>query len=579
MSKGKLDWAETGLRLEDTDLSKEQVELLLPEDITTWRASEVAQWVRSLNPTFGPEAMIFDDEGIDGEMLLTLDDDIMKNELKVESTLHRKKILSNIQKRKAEWEMKFGEPEPAPVPAPTPPPAEKKSKKDPSKKEKKSKKSSKSSKSSSKKSSKSSKRSPATKKGKKSGGGGGSLDDATLDESRMIDFLKFCGCKKSMERELRVLFRYLDRKKKKEIKGKDFRKAMIRFIPSKKEESTRNKVLKYVKEREFEKKWAEFASDGGDDAGAVQEDVQEEEEESEEEEQVFAETPGVQDPDYDDFYDSPYIDDIDPYQLQLDVDRQGTIIVAQKNRIFELEERVQKQMDLHAMELRQLREKHVDQLKQGEAHMEKKLQQMREKHIAELEGVRDRAKNLKDLKQFGGGVPSSVDDLDEQMEMNSQLRAQIRDLERELKTANEFLEGSGDSAQLERVKAQLDTAVEMISQKEKELVQITNEKEDLMEMCKNLTMQLVGGTASAPRVDVTKTQQRLRQLELSPSQSNMRSREEIAKELEQAAVMQEVSPRSKKRRGRHIRGESIDQFKQRLSLHLENTGGGVLLPL
>jgi len=578
MSKGKLDWAETGLRLEDTDLSKEQVELLLPEDITTWRASEVAQWIRSLNPTFGPEAMIFDDEGIDGEMLLTLDDDIMKNELQVESTLHRKKILSNIQKRKAEWEMKFGEPKPAPVSTPTPPPAEKKSKKDPSKKEKKSKKSSKSSKSSSKKSSKSSKRSPATKKSKKSGGSGGSLDDATIDESRMIDFLKFCGCKKSMERELRVLFRYLDRKKKKEIAGKDFRKAMIRFIPSKKEEATRNKVLKYVKEREFEKKWAEFASDGGNDAGAVQEDV-EDEEESEEEEQVIAETPGMQDPDYDDFYDSPYIDDIDPYQLQLDVDRQATIIIAQKNRIFELEERVQKQMDLHAMEIRQLREKQVEQLKQGEAHMEKRLQQMREKHIGELEGVRDRAKNLKDLKQFGGGVPSSVDDLDEQMELNSHLRAQIRDLERELKTANDFLEGSGDSMELERVKAQLDTAVEMISQKEKELVQITNEKEDLMEMCKNLTMQLVGGTASSPRMDVQKTQQRLRQLELSPSQSNMRSREEIAKELEQAAVMQEVSPRAKKRRGRHVRGESIDQFKHRLSLHLGNTGGGVLLPL
>lgn len=68
------------------------------------------------------------------------------------------------------------------------------------------------------------------------------------------------------------------------------------------------------------------------------------------------------------------------------------------------------------------------------------------------------------------------------MELNSHLRAQIRDLERELKTANDFLEGSGDSMELERVKAQLDTAVEMISQKEKELVQITNEKEDLMEM-------------------------------------------------------------------------------------------------
>lgn len=120
----------------------------------------------------------------------------------------------------------------------------------------------------------------------------------------------------------------------------------------------------------------------------------EDEEESEEEEQVIAETPGMQDPDYDDFYDSPYIDDIDPYQLQLDVDRQATIIIAQKNRIFELEERVQKQIDLHAMEIRQLREKQVEQLKQGEAHMEKRLQQMREKHIGELEGVRDRAKNV-----------------------------------------------------------------------------------------------------------------------------------------------------------------------------------------
>ena len=108
----------------------------------------------------------------------------------------------------------------------------------------------------------------------------------------------------------------------------------------------------------------------------------------------------MQDPDYDDFYDAPYIDDIDPYQLQLDVDRQATIIVAQKNRIFELEERVQKQMDLHAMELRQLREKHVDQLKQGEAHMEKRLQQMREKLIAELGGVRDRAKNVSHHKSF-----------------------------------------------------------------------------------------------------------------------------------------------------------------------------------
>jgi len=567
---GRIDWADTGLRLEDTELTKAQVNLLLPDDLTTWTSAEVAQWVRSLNPTFGPEAAIFDDEGIDGEMLLTLDDQIMKEELNIVSTLHRKKILSNIEKRKAEWDLKYATP-PPPAREPSPEPEIKKTKS--SRPNKKSQASSKSSSKAMKRSKsarpraktttaadKKSKRVP--KSSKKSGGGSSAnLDDATITEVIMTDFLKFAGMKKKDLRDIRVLFRYMDRKKKKEISGKVFRKTLIRFIPSKTEEKIRNKILKLVKENQIEKKWKEFVQeDGGGDNGGGDEEV------SDGGDEVASPPPPARqpsnDPDYDAFYDSPIVDDIDPYQLKMDMERQATIIVAQKNRIHELEDRVQKQLDLHAMEVRQLEDKHREQLKRGEKHLEKQMQALRDKHLQELGGVRDRAKNMKNLglqkQQFS---TSSVDGLDEQMKINSELRVKIRDLEKELSTAKEFLENAADETELVRVRAQLDTAVEMIGEKERALVTLTKEKEELLDMCKEL---INGGGPQA------QTEEKLRQLQKTPSHSEIRSRDEIATALEQAAVRNE----EKSRRVRHVRGESIDQFKERLSLLVKNADGG-----
>merc|ERR1711879_981386 len=104
---GRLEWQDTGLRLEETELTTAQVNLLLPEDFTTWTSTEAAQWIRSLNPTFGVEAAIFDEEGIDGEMLTMLDDEIMREQLNITSTLHRKKILMSIDDKKKEWELRF----------------------------------------------------------------------------------------------------------------------------------------------------------------------------------------------------------------------------------------------------------------------------------------------------------------------------------------------------------------------------------------------------------------------------------------------------------------------------------------
>jgi len=579
MSTGRIDWADTGLRIEDTDLTRDQVDLLLPDDLTAWTSAEVAQWIRSLNPTFGPEAAIFDDEGIDGEMLLTLDDNIMKEELSIVSTLHRKKILSNIQKKKQEWDKKYGTPEVVEEP---PPPEEPKTKRKTSKKKKSSKtkpsssskSKSKASKSKSKTSSSSkSKRSAASSK-KKAGGkkGGATLADATLSESRCIEYLKWAGCSR-MDKDLKTFFKYIDSKNRGQIAGKDLRKSIVRFIPGKaKIEKIRQKIAKKVNENKIESKWKEFVKEHGAD---------EEEEESEEEEVQAKPTKKKSptkndDPNYDDFYDSPFIpeEEVSPYQLQLDNDRQTTIILAQKNRILELEAQLDKELELHEMQLSQIDDEHRSQLKDAEKHMEVQLQNLREKHLQELGGVRDRAKNLKDLHKQTKMSSTSVDGLDQQAQINSELRAQVKSLQKELETAKEFLDTSADE-ELMKVRAQLDTAVDMIAAKERALVQITKEKDDLMDMCRNLTMQLVNNTGPSGTQrrrrpsTLAHTQQKLRKLALTPSQAEVRSRDEITAALKQEAIRHEVQ---KKPKTKHVRGESITDFKQRLSLLVNATG-------
>eukprot|EP00494_Astrolonche_serrata_P034509 UN34778 len=64
----------------------------LPDELRKWTVSHVAQWVRSLNVKLEPYAKTFETEGVDGEMLEELTEGILKTELHVASTLHRRKI-------------------------------------------------------------------------------------------------------------------------------------------------------------------------------------------------------------------------------------------------------------------------------------------------------------------------------------------------------------------------------------------------------------------------------------------------------------------------------------------------------
>merc|ERR550534_147235 len=96
-------------------------------------------------------------------------------------------------------------------------------------------------------------------------------------------------------------------------------------------------------------------------------------------------------------------------------------------------------------------------------------------------------------------------------------------------------------------------------------------------MCKNLTTQLVNSTGPSGAQkrrrpsSIAHTQQKLKKLALTPSQSEVRSRDEITAAVRQESIVHE-KPKTK-----HVRGESITDFKQRLSLLVNSTaadGGG-----
>jgi len=588
---GRLEWSDTGLRLEEMELTKEQVSHFLPEDFTTWTSGEVAQWVRSLNPTFGVEADIFDEQGIDGEMLTMLDDPMMRDELKITSTLHRKKILISIQQKKEEWEARFGaahEEEAIEEETEEPEPLPKLSKTASSKRGKAG--ASKTARGSSRKSAATRARSPTnTKRGatnKRSagkGGKGGKFADVMVDEAEMVAFFTHHGAKR-LKREIRMFFRHVDRKKKKKVAMKEIKKGLTRFIPSKSDEAARLKLIKYVKDTELEKKWYDYKGDKPPNAGK-----DDEPEEPEHDEDVGG--AGLED---DLISEDVSAAPIDTLALQIDVARAKAVIEHQKNKIFSLESQFQKQKELHEMELRQLQDRHNESLKQSQRNNEQAISEIKQAHLLEIAEVQSRSRNLQEVSQNLERSRSSIlgkDSEDEVAQLqllldtqlkenvqlqemlenrdaqrnsemdqqNQKLKKQVDDLRLELRTAKEFLENGADYEEMVRVKAQLKAAVNLIAEKEKQLVEVSNEKEELMQMVKELSANLNEQT-----LDMNATNEKLRQLEQSKAAAaTVHSHDEIKQSLAAAAGITPGSPPGNRKL---IRGQSLVEFKRRISM-------------
>jgi len=64
--------------------------------LSEWNIDDVADWLQEFG--LKEHISVFTANAVDGEMLLTLTDDDLKNELKVEKLLHRRKITSFVQK-------------------------------------------------------------------------------------------------------------------------------------------------------------------------------------------------------------------------------------------------------------------------------------------------------------------------------------------------------------------------------------------------------------------------------------------------------------------------------------------------
>lgn len=83
----------TSLRLKPGQLPGQQM-----LSVASWSVEDVAKWLQTLS--LGQYCECFMDAAIDGEFLYDLNDDDLKNTLGIEHRLHRKKILSCIQKLK-----------------------------------------------------------------------------------------------------------------------------------------------------------------------------------------------------------------------------------------------------------------------------------------------------------------------------------------------------------------------------------------------------------------------------------------------------------------------------------------------
>ena len=72
---------------------------LNPANLTSWTVNDVCQWL--LEQDFGQYIDVFRHNAIDGECLLTLDNELLKTDLGISTLGHRSKIVKRLDELKA----------------------------------------------------------------------------------------------------------------------------------------------------------------------------------------------------------------------------------------------------------------------------------------------------------------------------------------------------------------------------------------------------------------------------------------------------------------------------------------------
>ena len=67
---------------------------LNPANITSWSVDDVCQWL--LSSGLGQFVDVFQDNIVDGECLLTLDNNLLKDDLKISQLGYRSKIMKRV---------------------------------------------------------------------------------------------------------------------------------------------------------------------------------------------------------------------------------------------------------------------------------------------------------------------------------------------------------------------------------------------------------------------------------------------------------------------------------------------------
>lgn len=97
-----LTWADLKAIEEDLHAGLERVRHQKRDLVKSWNEDDVCKWLR-FNETIHREyGRIFKAEGIDGEMLFDLTQQILKEDFGIKKTMHRRRILDEINKLKRE---------------------------------------------------------------------------------------------------------------------------------------------------------------------------------------------------------------------------------------------------------------------------------------------------------------------------------------------------------------------------------------------------------------------------------------------------------------------------------------------
>jgi len=185
------------------------------QPIAEWGCDDVLNWLTSVRK-MDSVLEVFHEEGIDGEMLLELDHDVLE-EIGIERT-YQETILSSldslVKSRKPEANDSL-------LPTPTAPVATTKEVKIKTK--------------------------TATMH---------SLD-SMITESNLLDFMKDNGGKQ-IDKDVKTFYRAISGRKK-EITLKQLKKGLVRFIPNKREEAARQKLIKVVPAEKLQNRWKIWA--------------------------------------------------------------------------------------------------------------------------------------------------------------------------------------------------------------------------------------------------------------------------------------------------------------------------------